>query len=90
MELLAERDFSDVEMDEVSVGVSSRLVGSSVAETQTRQKHGLLVIAIKQQDGNLVFNPSVDHVFQGNDTVIVMGGAQDIERFRNECVGATR
>ena len=85
MELVAESSSIDVEMDEVLVGQTSSLVGASVSEVAPRDKHGLLVIAVKQPDGTMVFNPDSKRRFQANDTVIVMGGATAIERFRSAC-----
>ena len=85
MELLAEANFNDIEMDEIIITDSSRLVGSTVTESGTRQTHGILVLAVKERDGNMVFDPRSSHVFRDQDTVIVMGGAEDIERFRQDC-----
>ena len=85
MELLAERSFMDLEMDEVSVGEKSKLVGACVSVTRADRNHGLLFVAIKQPDGNMVFNPDGNHIFGAADTVIVMGRADDIQEFRREC-----
>jgi len=85
LELLAKSDFNDVEMDEIAINASSRLVGSTVTENATRQLHGVLVLAVKQADGNMVFNPGAHYVFSAQDTVIVMGDMKDIERFRQQC-----
>lgn len=85
MELLSESSFDDMEMDEITINAASELAGLTVADTATRSKHGVLVIAIKKPDGTMVFNPGAQYVFHAKDTVIVMGGAEDIERFRKEC-----
>ena len=45
---------------------------------------GLLIVALRHADGNLVFNPDADTAFQSGDTVIAMGRLEDIERFRSE------
>ncbi len=89
LELLAESDFNDVEMDEITIDGSSRLVGSTVTENATRQKHGVLVLAVKQPDGNMVFNPGASYTFSPQDTVIVMGDVEDIESFRQQCEVST-
>ncbi len=85
LELLAESGFNDVEMDEITINSSSRLVGSNVTENATRQKHGVLVLAVKPQDGSMVFNPGARYTFRDQDTVIVMGDVDDIESFRQQC-----
>ena len=85
MELLTESSFDDTEMDEITIHKSSKLAGKTVASTAARSKHGVLVIAVKKPDGSMVFNPGAEYVFVDEDTVIVMGGTEDIERFRREC-----
>ncbi len=85
MELLSESSFDGMEMDEITISTASELAGKTVADTATRSKHGVLVLAVKQPDGAMVFNPGAEHRFRGEDTVIVMGCTEDIERFRREC-----
>ncbi len=74
----------DVELDEITIGESSELVGVSVRETQARRRHGLLVVAIKQVGGEMIFNPDGDQKFTGGDIAVLMGGHEDIIRFRNQ------
>jgi voltage-gated potassium channel len=84
MELVAGSSTLDVEVDELRVPGESRLIDSSVMEAETRRRHKLLLVAIKRSEGDIVFNPDPDTVFKPNDTIIVMGRAEDIERFRIE------
>jgi len=90
MELLAESSFMDLEMDEIGVAETSQFAGVSVLDSDARKKYRLLIVAVKQADGDMVFNPDANHIFGGEDTVVVMGRASDIEKFRRECeVSAT-
>ena len=84
IELVAGRHVAEVEIDELQIAPGSPLVGCTVRESQTRSRHGLLIVAVGHTDGDLAFNPDADTVFQGGDTVMVMGQAADIERFRVE------
>ncbi|HAY78295.1 MAG TPA: potassium transporter TrkA, partial [Planctomycetaceae bacterium] len=43
-----------------------------------------LVVAVKREDGTLLFNPEAGHCFGANHTVMVMGHSEDILRFRSE------
>ena len=81
IDLLAERTFADFEMDELAIVEESTLVGRSVGESELNYKHKLLVVAVKQIDGSMVFNPGGDYVFNGGDTAIVMGKRVDIRGF---------
>lgn len=84
MDLVIEQTFLDVEVDEFVVTNESRLVGVSVRETEANRKHRLLVVGVKKTDGEIVFNPSADYKFCDDDTVVVIGNIDDMERFGRE------
>ena len=81
IDLLAERTFLDFEMDELFIPASSTLVGKSVGDSELNYKHKLLVVAVKQTDGSMVFNPGGSYVFNDGDIAIVMGKRMDIQGF---------
>ena len=82
IELADGRHVAEVEIDELTIPASSSLVGATVRDSQTRAKHGLLIVAVRHVGGDLLFNPDADTKFLAGDTVIVMGRMNDIERFR--------
>ncbi len=82
MDLVAESGYLEFELDEITVPEGNSLVGVSVRQTEARRRHGLLVVAIQQSDGNMVLNPDADHMFQAGDTIIMMGRGEDVARFR--------
>lgn len=84
MELVAGRSVLDVEVDEFTIPAPCPLVGMSILSAETRHKHGLLVVAVKQMGGNMIFNPDAELKFGAGDVLIVMGRIDDIERFRRE------
>ena len=84
IEVVAGRQIAEVEVDELTIPDSSPLVGMTVRDSEARNRYGLLIVAVRSADGQLAFNPDADTVFQGEDTVIVMGRLADIERFREE------
>ena len=84
MELVAESSFTDLELDEVSVADQSKLVGVTVQETEAHRHHRLLVVAVKQADDKIIFNPDPTHAFHPGDILMLMGQREDIQRFREE------
>ena len=84
VELVAGRQVAEVEIDELTISFDSPLVGRTVRDSELRKRHGLLIVAVRHPGGALASNPDADTVFQGGDTVIVMGQTADIERFREE------
>jgi voltage-gated potassium channel len=81
MERVADESFLGIEMDEIRVPPESRLVGVTVADAEAHRRHGLLFVAVEHGGGEMIFNPGGSFKFQANDTVIVMGNADDIQRF---------
>jgi voltage-gated potassium channel len=82
LELFAEQGNLNVEMDEVTVAAGSPLVGQSLGDSQAHHRYGLLILAVKQQEGEMIFSPAAAHCFQSGDVVIVLGKPEDIARFR--------
>ncbi|MCA9269667.1 MAG: TrkA C-terminal domain-containing protein, partial [Planctomycetales bacterium] len=83
-EVLTNRSQVDLAVDEVKVPADGPLVGKTVAATEANRRHRLLVLAVKQADGAMVFNPGGDYVFTAGDTLILMGHTENINRFETE------
>ncbi|QGJ72120.1 Voltage-gated potassium channel [Planctomycetales bacterium 10988] len=78
-------DHIDIMIDELQIPKDSSLVGKSVVECHIRNRHGLIVVAIKRHDNSrLLFNPDHKLIFQVLDIIIVMGSRENIQRFANE------
>jgi voltage-gated potassium channel len=71
-----------VELEELLILESNRLVGQSIRNADLRQKHQLLIIAIRRADGQLLLTPEADRQFQPGDTIIVLGQEENIVQFR--------
>ncbi len=84
MELVAGQSTLDVEVDEILVASGSPLVGKTIRDARMRDAGGLLVVAIKQASGSMVFNPGAEVVFEGGDAILAMGSQDDIDRFRRQ------
>ncbi len=84
IELAAGRQVTEMQIDELTIPADSPLVGATVRDSQTRARHGLLIVGVRHPGGDLEFNPSADTAFEGGDTVVVMGQTDDIERFREQ------
>lgn len=84
IELVNESSFTELELEEFLIEPGSELVGVTVRETEALRRHRLLVVAIKDQQGRLTFSPTADLKFTAGDTVMLMGHAEDIEKFCKE------
>ncbi len=84
MELFAGKSILDVEIDEFQLKSSCPLIGQTVGVAKANSKRGFLLVAIKKQHGQLTFNPADDQQFAVDDTIIVMGKPEDLQRFCSE------
>jgi voltage-gated potassium channel len=84
VELVTESDNLDFVLDELFVSATCGLVGRTVAETQANRKHRLLVVAVKEASGAMLFNPDGDYRFDTGQIVILMGRNEDLQNFRAE------
>jgi CPA2 family monovalent cation:H+ antiporter-2 len=65
----------------VTIPPASPLVGKSIAQLQIRNKTGVSIVAVIQNDKFLP-NPGADYVFQPLDLVGVIGSFQQIQSFK--------
>jgi len=73
LDLAFEKQREDIQMEEIPVSTSSKLANIMLKDSGIRQQFNLILIAIKQKDGDMIFNPSFETVIRGGDTVIAVG-----------------
>ena len=57
----------------MKVGGHSEFVDKSIRQMQLRKQVGVIVLAVRRADGQMVFNPDPDTVIQPGDYLIAMG-----------------
>lgn len=66
-------------MEEVAVGTTSSMIGLPLKDSGIRQQYGLIVVAIKRADGEMLFNPSPLAPVLAGDTLILIGMRKNLE-----------
>ena len=56
----------------------SRLNGKNLINSEIRKKYDVIVVAIKRQDGSMLFNPKPGTVILAGDILIVLGASEQI------------
>jgi voltage-gated potassium channel len=80
---LAIHDHSfELNIEEVTVGEGSSLNNLTLIDSGIRREMDIIIIGIKQKDGNMVFNPSSQTKIQSGDILIAMGRNKDLEKLR--------
>jgi voltage-gated potassium channel len=68
----------DISIEQVRVSAGSEVAAKTIREMQLRRNMGVIVMAIRRHDGNMLFNPPADTAVQAGDYLIVMGKQEDL------------
>jgi len=60
-------------MEELTVSDHGTIVNSTVKDSNIRRDYNLIVVAIKRDQGEMLFNPNPNSMILTNDTLIVLG-----------------
>jgi len=73
----------DVSIEQVRVAETSEVVSKTIKEMQLSRDLGVIVMAIRKNDGKMLFNPPADTAVNGGDYLIVMGQMQKLRALEN-------
>jgi voltage-gated potassium channel len=73
VQLATSSDHLELSMEQVHVPEGSPLAGRSLVASEIRQKHGVIIVAIKRADGAMEFNPPPEAVIRVGDELVVLG-----------------
>ncbi|PID71509.1 MAG: potassium transporter TrkA [Desulfobulbus propionicus] len=74
----------DLLMEELRVSTSSPLIHKTLIKAEIRKKYDVIVIAIKREDGTMLFNPKPDTFIEAGDILIVLGSYEHITGLSTE------
>jgi voltage-gated potassium channel len=73
----------DIAIEQVRVLETSAMVSKTIGEMQLGRELGVIVMAVRRRDGQMVFNPSADTAVHGGDYLIVMGRQENLRTLEN-------
>lgn len=68
----------ELKIEELAVAPAGFADGVSMQDSGLRDKPGLIVIAIKKRNGDMVFNPEAEARIEAGDRLVVMGQTQSL------------
>jgi voltage-gated potassium channel len=83
-ELVTQRSHIAIEMEEIPVHTGGPLEGLTPRDADIRRRTGVIVVAVKRADGQVMFPPQSDAPFEPGDTVVVLGRRSNLDQFRTE------
>jgi voltage-gated potassium channel len=70
----------DIQMEEIPVQSSSKLIDVALQDSRIRKDLDLIIMAVKKPGGQMLFNPSSQTKLQAGDMVVTIGERQNLER----------
>jgi voltage-gated potassium channel len=80
----------DVGIEQVRVAPQSEVVSKTLREMQIRRDLGVIVLAIRKSDGQMIFNPPAEIEICADDFLIVMGEQPNLRKLEDLLTTARR
>ena len=77
----------ELKMEELKVQEESPLNGVRLMDSGIRQGMNVIIVAIRNKDGNMSFNPSSDVAMEAGTTLIALGPNEDLKKLERTLSG---
>lgn len=71
-------------MEEYRIAETSTLAGKTLVESNLRRDYGVIIVAIRKKEGEMIFNPVSQSKIEGGDILVMLGKKDDMERMNRE------
>jgi len=88
IEITTRRQSLELRMDEIDIGKGSPVIGKYLEESEIRQRYGLIIVAVKKDSGQMIFNPLASYVISQDDKLIALGEDDNVTKFAQVCEAA--
>ncbi len=79
IELATRTEHLEIQIEETRIAPTSSLAGKQLRESHLREHYGVIIVAIKNVAGRMVFNPPGETVLAANDILIVLGSREQLD-----------
>jgi voltage-gated potassium channel len=86
IEITTRRQSLELRMDEIDIGEGSPVIGKSLEGSEIRQRYGLIIVAVKKDSGQMIFNPLASYIISQGDKLIALGEDDNVTQFAQVCV----
>ena len=76
---------NDLELgfEQVEVAIGSKLIGRKLRETVIRSELNIVVVSIRRNEGEVIFNPSGETEILSGDMLVAIGNAESLHRLND-------
>jgi voltage-gated potassium channel len=78
LELAFADESTDINIEEIPVNASSKLIETTLKDSGIRQNFNLIILAVKRADGTMLFNPLAETKIAADDTLIAVGEQKNL------------
>lgn len=86
VETIVEDRNNNLNLEELNISEKSTLVGKEIKESRLRKDHGILVLAIKRNERNII-NPEPSEKFMAGDLLVLCGTAEQLSKIESVITG---
>jgi voltage-gated potassium channel len=87
IELATRTEHLAVQIEEVRIAVGSPLVGTSLRDSRLRQEYQVIIVAVKNASGHMIFNPPSDFTLSAGDVLIAIGAREHLDKLETVASG---
>ncbi len=85
VETIARSKSDEITMEEITVTGESTLLGMKLRDTSIRSKLNVIIVAIRREDEDLLYNPGPDIEIKSSDRLLAIGRSDDLEKLSVIC-----
>ena len=74
----------NLSIDEISLNGVQKYDSVTIKESRIREKFGISIVGIMDDNGKSMINPSSDQILTSNQTIILIGDVDKMNKFKEE------
>jgi voltage-gated potassium channel len=86
IEITTRRQSLELRMEELAVCEGSPFISKTLEESEIRHLYGLIIVAVKKDTGQMIFNPQANYIISKGDKLIALGEDKNVSRFAEICI----
>lgn len=80
IEIATQRQHLELQLEEIKTSPSSKLINTTLKDSEIRKDLGLIIVAIKNEQGKMIFNPQPETVIKEGDVLIALGEKKELKQ----------
>ncbi len=80
IELATRTEHLELQLEQTEVAPGSQLAGATLTSSRLRAELGLIIVAIKKQQGAMLYTPAADTVLETGDILIALGKRSQLDQ----------